>query len=297
MNRMEPAKKIELLAPAKDYESAVAAVDYGADAVYISAARSWLALLRRQLRERIARVDWSMPAAYGVRSRHASTRCLATTKLADAERRPCETRRGGRRLRSSLQDSPAAHLALPVEAARLDAGGQHDAPRGAVPSRGRLRRVILERALSPRRDPGDLRGDLGRARSECRPRGICVATAVACFLSRSMSTAAATAARASQPAVCVGTHRSAAARPHRREHLFRWPRHELSHRYRRAARRGRLSSSRSRGGSEDALLHSKRNVVPTTACGRRGAGVRPQLRRASAGESLYDFAHRPRKRF
>ena len=33
MNRMEPAKKIELLAPAKDYESAVAAVDYGADAV------------------------------------------------------------------------------------------------------------------------------------------------------------------------------------------------------------------------------------------------------------------------
>ena len=30
---------VELLAPAKDYASAVAAVDYGADAVYIGGAR------------------------------------------------------------------------------------------------------------------------------------------------------------------------------------------------------------------------------------------------------------------
>ena len=32
-------KRIELLAPAKDYEAAVAAVDYGADALYIGGAR------------------------------------------------------------------------------------------------------------------------------------------------------------------------------------------------------------------------------------------------------------------
>ena len=32
-------KTVELLAPAKDYASAVAAVDYGADAVYIGGAK------------------------------------------------------------------------------------------------------------------------------------------------------------------------------------------------------------------------------------------------------------------
>mgnify|MGYP000387188926 len=32
-------KSVELLAPAKDFQSAVAAVDYGADAVYIGGAK------------------------------------------------------------------------------------------------------------------------------------------------------------------------------------------------------------------------------------------------------------------
>ena len=39
MNIMQNPRKIELLAPAKDYETGIAAIDHGADAVYIGAAR------------------------------------------------------------------------------------------------------------------------------------------------------------------------------------------------------------------------------------------------------------------
>ena len=38
-NGKEKGRYVELLAPAKDYDSVVAAVDYGADAVYIGGAR------------------------------------------------------------------------------------------------------------------------------------------------------------------------------------------------------------------------------------------------------------------
>jgi collagenase-like PrtC family protease len=45
-------KSIELLAPAKDLQAAVAAVDYGADALYIGGAASVRATRRAILRRR-----------------------------------------------------------------------------------------------------------------------------------------------------------------------------------------------------------------------------------------------------
>ena len=49
-------KTVELLAPAKDYASAVAAVDYGADAVYIGGAKFGARQAAGNSAEEIARV-------------------------------------------------------------------------------------------------------------------------------------------------------------------------------------------------------------------------------------------------
>ena len=50
-------KSVELLAPAKDFQSAVAAVDYGADAVYIGGA------MRQVIAPARSPVWWNMPIA------------------------------------------------------------------------------------------------------------------------------------------------------------------------------------------------------------------------------------------
>ena len=50
-------KSVELLAPAKDFQSAVAAVDYGADAVYIGGAKFGARYAAR------SPVWWNMPIA------------------------------------------------------------------------------------------------------------------------------------------------------------------------------------------------------------------------------------------
>ena len=67
-------KRIELLAPARDYRSAVAAVDYGADAVYIGGAKFGARQAAGNSTEEIARVA-EYAHRYGVRV-HATLNTL-----------------------------------------------------------------------------------------------------------------------------------------------------------------------------------------------------------------------------
>ena len=75
---------VELLAPAKDYASAVAAVDYGADAVYIGGARFGARHAAGNSADRIAQVV-EYAHRYGVRVHATLNTLLRDDELAEAE--------------------------------------------------------------------------------------------------------------------------------------------------------------------------------------------------------------------
>ena len=78
-------KSIELLAPAKDLQAAVAAVDYGADALYIGGARFGARHAAGNSAEEIARaVEYAHQ--YGVRVHATLNTLLYDGELAEAER-------------------------------------------------------------------------------------------------------------------------------------------------------------------------------------------------------------------
>ena len=79
------SRSVELLAPARDYDSVVAAVDYGADAVYIGGARFGARQAAGNSTEQIARaVEYAH--RYGVRIHATLNTLLWDDELADAER-------------------------------------------------------------------------------------------------------------------------------------------------------------------------------------------------------------------
>ena len=82
-------KSIELLAPAKDLQAAVAAVDYGADALYIGGARFGARHAAGNSAEEIARaVEYAHQ--YGVREHATLNTLLYDGELAEAERQARE---------------------------------------------------------------------------------------------------------------------------------------------------------------------------------------------------------------
>ena len=78
-------KTVELLAPAKDFASAVAAVDYGADAVYIGGAKFGARQAAGNSVEEIARVA-EYAHRFGVRVHAALNTLLWDSELEAAER-------------------------------------------------------------------------------------------------------------------------------------------------------------------------------------------------------------------
>ena len=87
--RQSTVKSIELLAPAKDLQAAVAAVDYGADALYIGGARFGARHAAGNSAEEIARaVEYAHQ--YGVRVHATLNTLLYDGELAEAERQARE---------------------------------------------------------------------------------------------------------------------------------------------------------------------------------------------------------------
>ncbi len=276
---------VELLAPARDYEAAVAAVDYGADAVYIGGARFGARRGAANPVEEIARVaDYAH--RYGVRVHATLNTLLRDDELAEAER---EARAliGAGVDALIVQDMALRRMNLPVE---LHASTQMC---NLTPGQARFlgeagfARVILERALSL----DEIRAVCAAttAEVECFVHGaICVGYSGRCFLSRSMSERSGNRGACSQPCrlrwdLTDGRGRTYVAG----KHLLSVRDMNLS------ARVGELLDAGVRSLKIEGRLKDVNYIKNIVACYRRAVdralAERPGLRRASAGESLVDF--------
>lgn len=189
-------RPIELLAPAKNFEAAKAAVDHGADAVYMGGARFGARRAAANSIEEIARtVEYAHQ--YGVRVHSTLNTVLFDEELADAEAQARELIAIGVDA-LIVQDMAYRKMNLPAE---LHASTQvgNTTPEGVkfLEECG-FARVILERALSL--------DEIRRIRAatdvelECFVHGaICVGHSGRCFLSRTTSHRSGNRGECSQP--------------------------------------------------------------------------------------------------
>ena len=286
-------RTVELLAPAKDYASAVAAVDCGADAVYIGGARFGARQAAGNSTEEIARVA-EYAHRFGARVHATLNTLLWDSELADAERQARELIGAGVDA-LIVQDMALRRMNLPVEL--------HASTQVAVrtPEQARFfgevgfARVILERALSL----DEIRAVCAatHAEVECFVHGaICVGYSGRCFLSRSMSERSGNRGACSQPCRLPWDLTDGAGHTYlKSKHLLSVRDLNLSERIGELLDAG-VSSLKIEGRLKD--INYIRNVV---AAYRRAVdealASRPGLRRSSVGESRPDFAPDPSKSF
>ena len=184
---------VELLAPARDLQSAVAAVDYGADAVYIGGAKFGARHAAGNSAEQIARVA-EYAHRYGVRVHATLNTLIYDDELETAERQARELIAAGVDA-LIVQDMALRRMDLPVE---LHASTQVC---NMTPEQARFLGecgFALERALSL----DEIRAICAatNAEVECFVHGaICVGYSGRCFLSRSMSERSGNRGACSQP--------------------------------------------------------------------------------------------------
>lgn len=286
-------KRIELLAPAKDYEAAVAAVDYGADALYIGGARFGARQAATNSIDEVRRVV-QYAHRYGVRVYATMNTLLWEQELVEAEQE-------ARRLLAAgvdaliVQDMAFCrmgldcelHASTQVQVATLDLA--------RFLGEAGFSRVILERALSL----DEIRHIASEttAEVECFVHGaICVGYSGRCFLSRSMSSRSGNRGACSQPCRLKWSLTDGRGKTYIKDkHLLSVRDLNLS------ARLGDLldagvTSFKIEGRLKD--VDYIRNVV---AYYRRALDEelkkRPALVRASVGESRPDFEPNPAKSF
>lgn len=287
------ARTVELLAPAKDYASAVAAVDCGADAVYIGGARFGARQAAGNSTEEIARVaDYAH--RYGARVHATLNTLLWDSELADAERQARELVDAGVDA-LIVQDMALRRMNLPVELHASTQVAVRTPELARFLGEAGFARVILERALS-----------LDEIRAVCKATDVevecfvhgalCVGYSGRCFLSRSLSERSGNRGACSQPCRLPWDLTDGAGRTYlRSKHLLSLRDLDLSHRIGELIDAG-VSSLKIEGRLKD--IHYIRNVV---AAYRRAVdealASRPDVRRASVGESLLDFVPDPSKSF
>lgn len=187
---------IELLSPAKDYDTARAAVDHGADAIYMGAARFGARRAAANSLEDVARtVEYAHQ--YGVRVHSTLNTVLYDEELSDAEQMARELIATGIDA-LIVQDMALREMNLPVELHASTQVGTTLPEDALFLEKCGFSRVILERALTLE--------DIRRIREattvelECFVHGaICVGYSGRCFLSRSTSQRSGNRGECSQP--------------------------------------------------------------------------------------------------
>lgn len=284
---------MELLAPAKDYASAVAAVDYGADAVYIGGAKFGARYAAGNSAEQIARVV-EYAHQYGVRVHATLNTLVFDDELEEAERQARELIAAGIDA-LIVQDMALRRMTLPVE---LHASTQMC---NRTPEQARFlgdagfARVILERALSL----DEIRAVCAAttAEVECFVHGaVCVGYSGRCFLSRSMSERSGNRGACSQP--CRLTYDLTDGRGR----TYVAGRHLLSVRdLNLSAHLGDLLDAGVTSFKIEGRLKDVKYIRNVVAYYRRAVDEaltrRPHLRRSSLGESVPDFTPDPAKSF
>ena len=286
-------KTVELLAPAKDYASAAAAVDYGADAVYIGGAKFGARQAAGNSVEEIARVV-EYAHRYGVRV-HATLNTLVwDDELEEAERQARALIAAGVDA-LIVQDMALRRMSLPVE---LHASTQvcNCTPEGArFLGEAGFARVILERNLSL----DEIRAICAAttAEVECFVHGaICVGYSGRCFLSRSMS------GRSGNRGACSQPCRLAWDLTDGRGRTYIAGKHLLSVRDMNLAQRiGDLLDAGVTSFKIEGRLKDTNYIKNVVAYYRRAVDAalaeRPGLVRSSVGESVPDFTPDPSKSF
>ena len=286
-------KSVELLAPAKDLQSAVAAVDYGADAVYIGGAKFGARYAAGNSAGEIARVV-EYAHRYGVRVHATLNTLIYDDELEAAGRQARELIAAGVDA-LIVQDMALRRMNLPVE---LHASTQMC---NMTPAQARFlgecgfARVILERALSL----GEIRDICAAtaAEVECFVHGaICVGYSGRCFLSRSVSDRSGNRGACSQP--CRLTYDLTDGRGR----TYIAGKHLLSVRdLNLSAHIGELLDAGVTSFKIEGRLKDVGYIKNIVAYYRRevdaALAVRPHLRRASAGESIPDFTPDTAKSF
>lgn len=286
-------KTVELLAPAKDYASAVAAVDYGADAVYIGGAKFGARQAAGNSAEEIARVV-EYARRYGVRVHAALNTLVWDDELVEAERQARELIAAGVDA-LIVQDMALRRMSLPVE---LHASTQvcNSTPEGArFLGEAGFARVILERNLSL----AEIRAicSATAAEVECFVHGaICVGFSGRCFLSRSMSGRSGNRGACSQPCRLAWDLTDGRGRTYiAGKHLLSVRDMNLSHRI------GDLLDAGVTSFKIEGRLKDTNYIKNVVAYYRRAVdealAVRPGFVRSSAGESVPDFTPDPSKSF
>ncbi|MBQ5860517.1 MAG: U32 family peptidase, partial [Alistipes sp.] len=187
---------IELLSPAKDFTAAVAAIDHGADAVYMGASRFGARQAAGNSLDDIARVA-EYAHRYGARLHCTLNTVLFDDELQDAERMARELIAAGADA-LIVQDMALREMNLPIEMHASTQVG-NTTPEGVkfLEECG-FARIILERSLSLE----EIRNICAAtsAEVECFVHGaICVGHSGRCFLSRTTSARSGNRGECSQP--------------------------------------------------------------------------------------------------
>lgn len=286
-------KRVELLAPARDYASAVAAVDYGADAVYIGGARFGARQAAGNTTEQIARVvDYAH--RYGVRVHATLNTLLRDDELAAAERQARELIDAGVDA-LIVQDMALRRMGLPVELHASTQAAIRTPAEARFLGEAGFARVILERALSL----DEIRAICAatRAEVECFVHGaICVSYSGRCFLSRAMSGRSGNRGACSQPCRLPWDLTDRSGRTViSRKHLLSVRDMNLSRRLGELLDAG-VTSFKIEGRLKD-IAYIKNVVAWYRRAVDEALAARPDMCRASAGESVPDFTPDPAKSF
>lgn len=189
-------RNIELLAPAKDYLSAVDAIDCGADAVYIGGVRFGARYAAGNSIEDIARVA-EYAHRFGVRVYATCNTLLFEDELAEAKEQALALIEAGVDA-LIIQDMAYCRMGLPIELHASTQTNCVDAERVKFFEQVGFSRAILERSLSLKQIE-DIRNATSIELEAFVHGAICVCQSGRCFLSRSTSPRSGNRGECSQP--------------------------------------------------------------------------------------------------
>ncbi|MFI3279142.1 MAG: U32 family peptidase [Rikenellaceae bacterium] len=286
-------RKIELLAPAKNRESAIAAIDYGADAVYIGGASFGARHAASNSVEDIASVvDYAH--AYGVRVHCTLNTLLFEDELTKAEQTAKEIVSTGVDA-LIVQDMAFARMGLGVDLHASTQMCNMTVEGVRFLEESGFSRVVLERALSLQQI-----SEISEATSvelEAFVHGaICVGHSGRCYLSRSLSTRSGNRGECSQPCRLSYDLKDEAGRKLlENRHLLSVRDLNLSAHIGSMLDAG-VCSFKVEGRLKD-IGYTKNIIAHYRAAIDEQLSHRPELIRSSVGESIPDFTPNPSKSF
>ncbi len=284
---------IELLAPAKNLEAAMAAIDYGADAIYMGAARFGARRAAGNSTEDIARaVEYAHQ--YGVRVHVALNTLLFDDELKEAEATARQLIDVGIDA-PIVQDMALRAMNLPIEKHASTQVSNTTAEGAKFLEECGFSRVILERALTLE-DIKKIR-QATNVELECFVHGaICVGWSGRCFLSRTTSQRSGNRGECSQPCRLPYDLTDASGRKILSgKHLLSVRDLDLSESLEELILAG-VSSFKIEGRLKDSR-YIKNIVAYYRQLLDRIIARHADLRRASIGESSIDFTPNPAKSF